>query len=69
MTDMMRVTVCPICHREPSVVRMYSRKGYAVTCEFCGGLFALGDTEDAAKICWNRAVDQGDYPGCTATGS
>lgn len=29
---------------------------FGVTCFDCGGLLALGDSKDEAKICWNNAV-------------
>lgn len=51
-----RISACPKCHREPTVYKPFSRKGYAVTCERCGGLLALGNDRDSAIICWNNRV-------------
>lgn len=51
-----RITACPRCHRTPTIYRPYSRPGFAVTCEGCGGLLALGDDYDSAVVCWNNRI-------------
>lgn len=56
-----RITACPICHRQPNVYRPFSRPGYAVTCEHCGGLLVFGNDHDSAVITWNRRVAENDW--------
>lgn len=51
---------CPKCRNPPSCLKLFSYDGYAVTCEPCGGLYAMGRTREAAWACWDRSVAEGD---------
>lgn len=51
---------CPKCNRPPFCLKLFSYDGYAVTCEPCGGLYAMGKTMESAWSCWDRAVEDGD---------
>ena len=53
----MRITMCPKCHRPPTVYKPFARPGYAITCQECGGLLSFGNDYESAVICWNRSVD------------
>ncbi len=47
---------CPRCHCDPVCRLVNPPSLYAVSCESCQGLLALGDSEDKAKICWNHCI-------------